>query len=279
MIDNGEKTILTVPLVERGSARRAARLLRDGARARTSPRRSARSRGRWASRRRSPCATRSSCAGSKSRTGASTRCSSRRRRSPRASTSTRCSRPSRARPREALDCQQCQIQEFDADGQHGDRGGHCTARIRDPLAYESLHQTFSLDDEPEERAIIVGKAPGRAVRLGPGRDPGRRGLLREVRRQGVPERAAGVQRRPVRPARPDRDGARAPFTPEETRARAGAGRAGRRRHRARAPVPLERAAGDHRRPHGPLQPPLLLRAARPGGRTGPRVTTRRCRCS
>jgi len=59
---------------------------------------------------------------------------------------------------EAFDCQQCQIQEFDAAA-NSVTVAATFARDDDPKAYESLHKTFSLDDEPEERAIIVGKAP------------------------------------------------------------------------------------------------------------------------
>ena len=40
------------------------------------------------------------------------------------------------------------------------------------------------------------------------------------------------------------------------------GRAGRRGHRERPPLRQPRAPGDHRRPHRPLQPPLLLRSPR-----------------
>ena len=59
---------------------------------------------------------------------------------------------------EAFDCQQCQIQEFDAAA-NAVTVAATFARDGDPQAYESLHKTFSLEDEPEERAIIVGKAP------------------------------------------------------------------------------------------------------------------------
>jgi GAF domain-containing protein len=59
---------------------------------------------------------------------------------------------------EAFDCQQCQIQEFDAPANTVTVAA-TFARDGDPKAYESLHQIFSLDDEPEERAIIVGKTP------------------------------------------------------------------------------------------------------------------------
>jgi GAF domain-containing protein len=59
---------------------------------------------------------------------------------------------------EAFDCQQCQIQEFDAAA-NAVTVAATFARDGDPKAYESLHKTFSLDEEPEERAIIVGKVP------------------------------------------------------------------------------------------------------------------------
>jgi GAF domain-containing protein len=59
---------------------------------------------------------------------------------------------------EALDCQQCQIQEFDEE-RNTVTVAATFATDGDPKAYASLHKTFSLDDEPEERAIIVGKAP------------------------------------------------------------------------------------------------------------------------
>jgi len=58
----------------------------------------------------------------------------------------------------ALDCQQCQIQEFDAAANTVTVAA-AFAVDGDPSAYESLHKTFSLNDEPEERAIIEGKIP------------------------------------------------------------------------------------------------------------------------
>ena len=41
--------------------------------------------------------------------------------------------------------------------------------IHDPLAFESLHQTYSLEEEPEELAIITGKVPVEQSASDPGR--------------------------------------------------------------------------------------------------------------
>ena len=67
---------------------------------------------------------------------------------------------------EALDCQQCQIQEFDAAANTVTVAA-THVRQPDPAALESLHETFSLDDEPEERAIIEGKVPVEQVASDP----------------------------------------------------------------------------------------------------------------
>ena len=74
---------------------------------------------------------------------------------------------------EALDCQQCQIQEFDA-GANTVTVSAMYMREPDPAALESLHETFTLDDEPEERAIIEGKVPVEQVASDPDITPGAR---------------------------------------------------------------------------------------------------------
>ena len=74
---------------------------------------------------------------------------------------------------EALDCQQCQIQEFDAAANTVTVAA-THVRHSDPTALESLHQTFSLDEEPEERAIIEGKLPVEQVASDPDITPGAR---------------------------------------------------------------------------------------------------------
>ena len=168
----------------------------------------------------------------------------------------------------ALDCQQCQIQEYDQVADTVTVAAMYTAK-HDPLAYDSLHEAYSLEDEPEEKAIIKGRVPGRAVRVRPGPHAGGAGGLREIRRQGLPERAARVQRRGHRAARPHRDRAGAALHARGGRTRPGARRAGRRRHRARQAVPIEGAAGAHRWADWPVQPPLLLRAAGAGGGARP----------
>jgi GAF domain-containing protein len=73
----------------------------------------------------------------------------------------------------ALDCQQCQIQEFD-DAANTVTVSAMYTRDPDPAAFESLHETFTLDDEPEERAIIVGKVPVEQVASDPDVTPGAR---------------------------------------------------------------------------------------------------------
>jgi GAF domain-containing protein len=74
---------------------------------------------------------------------------------------------------EALDCQQCQIQEFDAAANTVTVAA-AYAVDGDPSAYESLHKTFPLDDEPEERAIIEDKVPVEQVASDPDVTPGAR---------------------------------------------------------------------------------------------------------
>jgi diguanylate cyclase (GGDEF)-like protein len=74
---------------------------------------------------------------------------------------------------EALDCQQCQIQEFDADA-NAVTVAAMYMRDPDPVALESLHETFTLDDEPEERGIIEGKVPVEQVASDPDVTPGAR---------------------------------------------------------------------------------------------------------
>ncbi len=74
---------------------------------------------------------------------------------------------------QALDCQQCQIQEFDAAANTVTVAA-MYARTPDPAAFESLHQTFPLDDEPEERAIIEGKRPVVQLASDPDVTPGAR---------------------------------------------------------------------------------------------------------
>ena len=108
------------------------------------------------------------------------------------------------RRRVALDCQQCQIQEYDADANTVTVAAMYSASP-DPAAFESLHETFSLDDEPEERGDHRGARSRSSRPSDPDVTPGAREVVREVRRQGVPQRAARVQRRAHRPARPHRD--------------------------------------------------------------------------
>ena len=71
----------------------------------------------------------------------------------------------------ALDCQQCQIQEFDAAANTVTVSA-MYMREPDPAGLESLHETFTLDDEPEERAIIEGKVPVEQVASDPDVTPG-----------------------------------------------------------------------------------------------------------
>ena len=71
----------------------------------------------------------------------------------------------------ALDCQQCQIQEYDRTANAVTVVAMYSA-IRDPLAFESLHQTYSLEEDPEELAIITGKLPVEQSASDPGATPG-----------------------------------------------------------------------------------------------------------
>ena len=74
---------------------------------------------------------------------------------------------------EAVDCQQCQIQEFDAAANTVTVAA-IYAREYEPLTFESLRKTFSLNDEPEERAIIEGKIPVEQIASDPDVAPGAR---------------------------------------------------------------------------------------------------------
>jgi len=74
---------------------------------------------------------------------------------------------------EALDCQQCQIQEFDPIADTVTVAA-VYAVDDDPSAYESLHKVFPLADESEERAIIEDKAPVVQVASDPDVTPGAR---------------------------------------------------------------------------------------------------------
>jgi GGDEF domain-containing protein len=56
----------------------------------------------------------------------------------------------------ALDCQQCQIQEYDAEANTVTVAAMYSTSP-DPAAFESLHQTFSLDEDPEDAEIIRNK--------------------------------------------------------------------------------------------------------------------------
>ena len=179
---------------------------------------------------------------------------------------------------EAFSVSSADIHRYSADDRHARLRGFVGHRGRVHRRRDGGGGVVPARHAPELRA----RGEGAAHRRGPPR------RSRPARRRGRRDGPLGRDVQPRRAPRVRRPGdrragdRRVALLPAIHRGREAAlraaRRAGRHRHPQRRRLRRPRPSRHHRRPHRSVQPPLLLRSPRPGGRCARSVTSCRSRC-